>query len=232
MVLKFLTGLAATMLMVGCSTISGDSRPKIDGVVEEFTEGYAGDGKGNILVAGDGTCLRTGRYSAGNKVDGCEIAEENIEENAAENVEEDVAELDAAPEPVSIPEPAPAPEPTVTTLSIDGSAMFAVDSHRLNDSGVAALNDLVRRLSNAQEIESMRVTGHTDSTGKESYNQVLSERRAAIVAAFLEGAYPGVPVSSVGEGELNPTASNSTSEGRQANRRVEVDVIARQIIQN
>ena len=75
----------------------------------------------------------------------------------------------------------------------------------------------------------MQVTGHTDSSGSESYNQALSERRAATVAAFLGGAFPGVSISSLGAGELSPIDTNDTKAGRQANRRVEIEVTAKSV---
>jgi len=78
----------------------------------------------------------------------------------------------------------------------------------------------------------MYVTGHTDDRGSEAYNQGLSERRAATVAAYLEAAYPDVNVTSQGLGESEPVESNGTPEGRQANRRVEVQVTAKSVTQN
>jgi len=78
----------------------------------------------------------------------------------------------------------------------------------------------------------MYVTGHTDSRGTEAYNQALSERRAGTVAAYLEAAYPSVNVTSQGMGESVPRETNSTPEGRQANRRVEVQVTAKSVTQN
>jgi len=115
--------------------------------------------------------------------------------------------------------------------NLDGEALFATNSAELSSAGERALTDLVARLAGFQEIQAISVTGHTDSTGSEEYNQQLSERRAATVAAFLEAAYPGVTVSSAGAGESNPIDTNDTKEGRQNNRRVEVDVTAKSITQ-
>jgi OOP family OmpA-OmpF porin len=99
----------------------------------------------------------------------------------------------------------------------------------LNQASEQALSDLISQLEKFQEISSIDVVGHTDSTGEASYNQALSERRAAAVEAFLAAAYPNVPVSSRGMGEDSPVATNSTREGRQLNRRVEVQVTAKSI---
>ena len=69
------------------------------------------------------------------------------------------------------------------------------------------------------------IEGNTDSVGSDAYNQSLSERRAEAVRSYL--AQQGVPESSMtakGLGETQPIASNSTAEGRQQNRRVELIV--------
>ncbi len=69
------------------------------------------------------------------------------------------------------------------------------------------------------------VEGHTDSTGKPEYNQLLSERRADAVRDLL--VKDGVPPSRMsvkGYGESDPVADNSTPEGRQSNRRVQLEI--------
>jgi outer membrane protein OmpA-like peptidoglycan-associated protein len=70
------------------------------------------------------------------------------------------------------------------------------------------------------------VEGHTDSQGSDSYNQSLSERRAAAVRAqLISGGVPEARITSKGFGESQPVASNDTPAGRQQNRRVEVIVL-------
>jgi outer membrane protein OmpA-like peptidoglycan-associated protein len=67
------------------------------------------------------------------------------------------------------------------------------------------------------------IIGHTDAVGSESYNQSLSERRAAAVREEL--TLRGVPASrlhAIGRGEFEPRADNGTEAGRQLNRRVEI----------
>jgi len=73
------------------------------------------------------------------------------------------------------------------------------------------------------------VEGHTDSVGTDSYNQRLSEERAANVADYLIDH--GVSASKVivyGFGESRPKSSNDTADGRQLNRRVEIHIRAPQ----
>ncbi len=67
--------------------------------------------------------------------------------------------------------------------------------------------------------------GHTDSTGTEAFNRVLSEKRAEATRAFLvsQGVRPEA-ITSRGYGEASPIATNDTPQGRQENRRVELVV--------
>jgi len=70
------------------------------------------------------------------------------------------------------------------------------------------------------------ISGHTDSTGAEAYNQRLSEQRAEAVQRYLlaEGVLPQ-RLTAVGYGERQPIASNDTPAGRQLNRRVDILII-------
>lgn len=76
----------------------------------------------------------------------------------------------------------------------------------------------------------VQVEGHTDSSGAATYNQQLSEQRAATVAKMLVDDFDidASRVQSVGYGEDRPTADNSTAAGRQENRRVVAVVTATQ----
>lgn len=67
-----------------------------------------------------------------------------------------------------------------------------------------------------------KIEAHTDSDGSDSYNQNLSEKRAASTVKALEALnVDSGRLNSVGYGELNPKASNETAEGKAMNRRVE-----------
>ena len=71
------------------------------------------------------------------------------------------------------------------------------------------------------------VVGHTDSTGNDNNNMVLSTARAENVAKFLVevGDIPQDRITARGFGESRPVASNETAEGRAENRRVEINII-------
>ena len=70
------------------------------------------------------------------------------------------------------------------------------------------------------------IEGHTDSDGKDTLNQKLSEDRAAAVKNYLiENGVDAGRLTSVGYGETKPIASNKTKTGKAQNRRVEVKLI-------
>ena len=67
------------------------------------------------------------------------------------------------------------------------------------------------------------VEGHTDSIGSESFNQTLSEERAASIVAFLvSNGIDTARLTAVGFGETSPISEDSTKEGMAQNRRVEI----------
>lgn len=77
--------------------------------------------------------------------------------------------------------------------------------------------------------EVITVEGHTDNIGSPDYNQGLSERRAHSVRSYLiDEGVPSSHIEARGYGESRPKATNSTPEGRQLNRRVEIHIRATQ----
>ena len=80
---------------------------------------------------------------------------------------------------------------------------------------------------NKYEDTNILLEGHTDSDGAEDYNMALSERRTRAVGNYLaqNGVLSG-RVSVMWYGETQPVEDNATAEGKRANRRVEVAVMA------
>lgn len=116
-------------------------------------------------------------------------------------------------------------------VTFDSGILFDVDSSTLRSAGQQNLRDLVASLEEYEGTDVL-VVGHTDSTGAESYNQALSERRADSARTFLIGAgLDSDRVTAIGRGELEPIASNETETGRQENRRVEIAIFASEEMQ-
>lgn len=122
------------------------------------------------------------------------------------------------PEPVAEPAPVADPLPAVTL----SKGAFEHDSTELTPEAKTSLDQTVTHLKESPETK-VDVIGYTDSTGSAEYNQKLSEKRAQSASNYLESK--GIDesrVTTVGKGEANPIADNSTAEGREQNRRVEV----------
>jgi outer membrane protein OmpA-like peptidoglycan-associated protein len=112
-------------------------------------------------------------------------------------------------------------------VTFDSGILFGFDSSSLRAEARNNLSDLARVLAEDSDDYELLVAGHTDSSGAEAYNQTLSERRASAASDFI--ATRGIPASHIriqGLGEMEPLASNETSAGQQANRRVEVAIFA------
>ena len=111
-------------------------------------------------------------------------------------------------------------------ITFDSGILFAVDKSDLQPDAKTNITNLAKILNKYPDTNIL-IEGHTDSTGSSEHNQVLSEHRAGSVASFCKGlSVTGSRISTVGYGETQPVASNSTSEGRQQNRRVEIAIFA------
>ncbi|MGR5238352.1 OmpA family protein [Vibrio alfacsensis] len=105
-----------------------------------------------------------------------------------------------------------------------GTGTFEFDSAKLTSDISGRLDNFANFLNEYPQAQ-VEITGYTDSSGPAAYNQKLSERRAQAVADYLIAAGIDADRFTVkGMGEENPIADNSTPEGREKNRRVEVVV--------
>ncbi len=109
------------------------------------------------------------------------------------------------------------------TFVLEG-VQFKTNSAELTDAAKAELADDAAKLKHHTGV-TIEVAGHTDSMGSGAYNKALSQSRAESVLNFLvsQGASAD-NMTAVGYGEEQPVADNGTAEGRQANRRVELNV--------
>ena len=101
---------------------------------------------------------------------------------------------------------------------------FATASFKLLPKSFKSLNEVAKIMKDDSSLM-LDIDGHTDSQGKDEYNQTLSENRAASVKEYL--VKQGVDESrlkSTGYGETKPVADNNTAAGRAKNRRTEMTV--------
>ncbi|HEU5360093.1 MAG TPA: OmpA family protein [Candidatus Deferrimicrobiaceae bacterium] len=109
-------------------------------------------------------------------------------------------------------------------VALPSGILFDVDKDQVrpeaNQSLATAADVLVKYPDTYVTVE-----GHTDSTGSHEYNQSLSERRAMRVRDALVGyGVPTARLSVRGYGETDPIADNATAEGKQLNRRVQLEI--------
>jgi OOP family OmpA-OmpF porin len=127
----------------------------------------------------------------------------------------------APPTPATAPEATPAPVPTpdpACAAALDADVLFATNSAELTAQGRATLD----RLAPCWQGGGFEVGGHTDSSGTDAVNQLLSERRArAVVDYLVAGGTSASTLTARVYGSSQPVADNTTPEGRARNRRVE-----------
>lgn len=101
--------------------------------------------------------------------------------------------------------------------------LFATGSATLRPESTPTLKEIARTLDRYGDLR-LRIEGHTDNTGSEATNHALSDARANAVREHLMQAY-GIAadrLESEGMGQSKPVAENTSPEGRQRNRRVEL----------
>jgi outer membrane protein OmpA-like peptidoglycan-associated protein len=108
--------------------------------------------------------------------------------------------------------------------SLSSDVLFESGSARLQPGADRKLLQIAEILQRYPRT-TVEVVGHTDSRGSESYNQDLSERRATAVRdQLVKSGVDAARVSTRGEGERQPVATNDSATGRATNRRVDMTI--------
>jgi OOP family OmpA-OmpF porin len=180
-------------------------------------QGYANGPAGAIWKNNFGQCWRTGFWTPAMAIAECDP--------------------DLTPKPTVTPPPPPPPtkpvpakpkpavKPVAEKITFAADVLFDFDKAIIKPEGKSKLDDLANKVKGIN-LEVVIAIGHTDSIGSDAYNQKLSVRRAESVKAYLvsKGVEPN-RIYTEGKGEKQPVASNKTKDGRQKNRRVEIEVI-------
>jgi outer membrane protein OmpA-like peptidoglycan-associated protein len=143
----------------------------------------------------------------------------------APRVFSDSAAFSIAATPTAAPVQAAVP----ARIELREKVQFARDSDRILEVSHAVLDEAVAEILAEPRIRKIRVEGHASADGNDAHNLDLSTRRAQAVRRYLteHGVAEEVLVAE-GLGEANPIADNTTPEGRESNRRVELHVIETQ----
>ncbi len=116
--------------------------------------------------------------------------------------------------------------PDELKVTVKNEVLFDFNSAALRPASRESLREMANVFQSYPNT-TLYVEGHTDSIGSAAYNKRLSLRRADSVANYLEElGVKGSRLDTFGYGKSQPRATNSTAQGRQLNRRVEIHVRA------
>ncbi len=116
-------------------------------------------------------------------------------------------------------------EGNTISLIMPGNITFETDQYNIRPQFHDVLDAVAKVLVEYKET-AVNIEGHTDSTGSDQYNQLLSERRAGSVRDYLAARKVDFKrLTAVGYGSRMPVATNSTAAGREQNRRVEINLV-------
>lgn len=109
-------------------------------------------------------------------------------------------------------------------LRIPGNSLFESNQPQLNPDALGLLT-VIAQVLDEYRLTLITVHGHTDDDGEATLNLRNSEQRAMAVAhALVNAGVAPTRLLVVGHGESEPVADNATPEGRERNRRVELQV--------
>lgn len=186
------------------------------------------DQRGAVVKSGTGLCWHSGTGPAPASTAECDP-----------NYVAPMARSEPAPRPIAVLTPPPAPKPVVQRVTLDADTLFDFDKADLRAEGRTALDGFVEKVGNI-DPEVITAVGHADRFGTETYNQALSEQRAAAVKTYLVAR--GIQANRIqteGKGEMQPVTKTGDCLGArstkvvaclQADRRVDVEVIGNTIV--
>lgn len=111
-------------------------------------------------------------------------------------------------------------------VTLKSGLLFDTNKSTLQPTAKTELQEFAGSLNKYPDTN-LLIEGHADSQGEEAYNQTLSEQRASTVANYLiQQSVDPTRITTKGYGETQPKMSNDTADGRAANRRVEIVIVA------
>lgn len=186
-------------------------------------DGYLVDTRMNVVKDNYNECWKTGYWTPALAIEECDPVLTKAE----------------APAPMS-PKPSmqTPPPPAMKPISLQAETLFDFDKAVVRPTGKQILDEqVVAKMRQYPQVELVLLSGYTDRIGSDSYNQKLSERRAAAVKSYLVSqGIAASRIDTVGKGKADPLVSCSEVKGKanhknkalvaclQPNRRVTVEV--------
>jgi OOP family OmpA-OmpF porin len=207
-------------LAVSCALTLGMASSAANAQTNPADTGYLTDQRGSVVKSGFGLCWHTGFGPAVASPD-----------------------CDPSPPPVKLAEatalPLVAPKLAGGKVTLDGDALFDFNKAELRPAGKMALDDFFDKTKSINP-EVIIAVGHADRFGSESYNQRLSEQRAASVKTYLvsKGIEPN-RIHAEGKGKMQPVTKPGQCDGAksakviaclQPDRRVDIEVVGTRIV--
>jgi outer membrane protein OmpA-like peptidoglycan-associated protein len=209
--------IAIAFLAAGCSTMKENKKTTIGAV----TGAVVGAGVGYAIGGGTGAGVGTAVGALAGGTIGYMFDKQEKEfkqalaDSEAASIQREQRIIDESKQR----------EQEVLVLTFKSDFFFDVDSAVLKPGGYKDIDRAAVVLNRYPET-SLRVEGHTDSTGSEDYNLKLSEKRAtAVKNELLAQNLDAARIQTIGFGEAKPVADNNTESGRQLNRRVEIVIV-------
>lgn len=149
-----------------------------------------------------------------------EITEENLDDSANQQLDATAPATDAVYQSWDR-----SPEKVAAILKDSGLMIyFSSNSKQLSDKAKEKLDRVVEIIHNNHAVDII-LNGYTDSYGDKHYNEMIAEQRALMVKAYLvDKGIESNKIQAFGHGAQKFIGSNKSLEGRQMNRRVEIEI--------
>ncbi|MBA3033666.1 MAG: OmpA family protein [Gammaproteobacteria bacterium] len=211
-------------LAVSCALALGLVSGAATAQTNPTKEGYVVDQRGEVAKSGTGLCWRTGYWTPALAIEECD----------PDLVKKPQLAVAPAPMPMAAVTPTPAPKPAAQRVQLNADTLFDFNKAVLRPAGREALDDFVSK-SKDINLEVITAVGHADRFGSDSYNQKLSEQRAAAVKAYLlSKGIEANRIQTEGKGETQPVTKAGDCRGAksakviaclQPDRRVDIEII-------
>jgi outer membrane protein OmpA-like peptidoglycan-associated protein len=151
---------------------------------------------------------------------GAEISEENLEGSANQQLDGNATAVEAVYQSWDR-----SPEKVAALLKDSVLIIyFGPNSKQISDKAKKKLDRVVEIIRNNPAVDII-LNGYTDSYGDKHYNEMIAEQRALMVKAYMvDKGIESTKIQTSGHGAQKFIGSNKTLEGRQINRRVEIEI--------